>query len=98
MAKASASNPYGTDKAVDKNGVAENNFTAKSSSSKSSSSSSSSSAKSSSSSSSKTGTYDPSKPQGAQMSGISTQAAARLLWAFPALPAHRGRAGQRAGR
>ena len=71
MAKASASNPYGTDKAVDKNGVAENNFTAKSSSSKSSSSSSSSSAKSSSSSSSKTGTYDPSKPQGAQMSGVA---------------------------
>ena len=71
MAKASASNPYGTDRAVDKNGVAENNFTAKSSSSKSSSSSSSSSAKSSSSSSSKTGTYDPSKPQGAQMSGVA---------------------------
>lgn len=71
MAKASASNPYGTDKAVDKHGVAENNFTAKSSSSKSSSSSSSSSAKSSSSSSSKTGTYDPSKPQGAQMSGVA---------------------------
>lgn len=70
MAKASASNPYGTDKAVDKYGVAENNFTPKSSSSKSSSGSSSSSAKSSSSSSSKTGTYDPSKPQGAQMSGV----------------------------
>lgn len=71
MAKASASNPYGTDKAVDKYGVAENNFTPKSSSSKSSSGSSSSSAKSSSSSSSKTGTYDPSKPQGAQMSGVA---------------------------
>ena len=70
MAKASASNPYGTDKAVDKYGVAENNFTPKSSSSKSSSGSSSSSAKSSSSSSSRTGTYDPSKPQGAQMSGV----------------------------
>lgn len=71
MAKASASNPYGTDKAVDKYGVAENNFTPKSSSSKSSSSSSNSSTKSSSSSSSKTGTYDPSKPQGAQMSGVA---------------------------
>ena len=70
MAKASASNPYGTDKTVDKNGVAENNYTPKSSSSKSGSSSSSSSTKSSSSSSSKTGTYDPSKPQGAQMSGV----------------------------
>ena len=69
MAKASASNPYGTDKTVDKNGVAENNYTPKSSSSKSGSSSSSSSTKSSSSSST-TGTYDPSKPQGAQMSGV----------------------------
>ena len=87
MAKASASNPYRTDRAVDKNGVAGGKSTSKSSSSKSSSGSSNSSTKSSSSSSSKTGTYDPSKPQGAQMSGISTQAAARLLWAFPALPA-----------
>ena len=71
MAKASASNPYGTDRATDRNGVAANNFTAKSSSSKSGSGSSSSSSKSSSSSSSKTGTYDPGKPQGAQMSDVA---------------------------
>lgn len=71
MAKASASNPYGIDQTTDRNGVAANNFTAKSSSSKSDSGSSSSSTKSSSSSSSKTGTYDPGKPQGAQMSGVA---------------------------
>lgn len=84
MAKASASNPYGTDRETDKNGVATSSrSTSSSSSSKSSSSSTKSSSSSSSSSGSKvqvgTGTYDSSKNQGAQFDGVYDDVADRPL-------------------